>query len=285
MCKKLPDSQYPVKSWTVYYNGRPVRIFYINNIFWCVLMDVCILIGLGNPSRAADRLDDDEKMTLPLSNSHSGRRGGAQKLLLINEPGLYHLLLTSNKPEAKYFQRWITFDVLPSLRRNGGYIMGQDSMDAAELKDASQEVAQNILAERDRRIQDLRLEKEAKAALLREWEPKVRFCDAVLQSLDAVPITVIAKDYGWSAQAMNRYLYDRGVQYPCGGTWVLYQCYAGKGYVHPETILYSTAHCRQYLRWTQKGRAFLYDLLRADSILPLSERTNVPADSEDFWLS
>lgn len=175
--------------------------------------------------------------------------------------------------------------MLPSIRRNGGYIAGQDTMGEDELSYASWEVAQNILAERDQRIQDLRIQNKAQAALLREWEAKARYCDAVLQSTHAVPITVVAKDYGWSAQAMNHYLYEKGVQYPCGGTWVLYQRHAGKGYVHPETILCSTAHCRQYLRWTQKGRAFLYALLRDDGILPLSEQTDVPVDAGNLWLS
>ena len=145
---------------------------------------------------------------LTLSNSHSKQRGGAQKLLLINEPGLYHLLFTSDKPEAEFFRHWITFDVLPSIRRNGGYIAGQDTMGEDELSYASWEVAQNILAERDQRIQDLRIQNKAQAALLREWEAKARYCDAVLQSTHAVPITVIAKDYGWSAQTMNHYLYS-----------------------------------------------------------------------------
>lgn len=287
MClERIPYGQYlEGHEFVFYYGGKPVRVFYINNKPWWTLTDVCNLIDLGNPSRAAVRLDDDEKMTLTLSNSHSRQRGGAQKLLLINEPGLYHLLFTSDKPEAEFFRHWITFDVLPSIRRNGGYIAGQDTMGEDELSYASWEVAQNILAERDQRIQDLRIQNKAQAALLREWEAKARYCDAVLQSTHAVPITVIAKDYGWSAQTMNHYLYEKGVQYPCGGTWVLYQRHAGKGYVHPETILYSTAHCRQYLRWTQKGRAFLYALLRDDGILPLSEQTDVPADAGDFWLS
>lgn len=280
---KVPyNNQHPKRHWTIDCGDKPVRIFYINNMFWLALTDVCSLIDLGNASRVAVRLDDNEKMTLTLSNSHSGRRGGAQKLLLINEPGLYDLLSTSEKPEAKSFRHWIMFDVLPSIRRNGGYIMGQDTMDADELISAALQVTQNILAERDWQIQDLRLENEAKTALLREWQPKVSFCDAVLQSPDALPITVIAKDYGFSAQFLNQYLYARGVQYPCGGTWVLYQRYAGKGYVQPETILYGSAHCKQHLRWTQKGRAFLYEFLKADGILPLSERTDVPADIEDF---
>jgi len=253
-------------------------------MFWWALTDVCSLIDLGNASKVAARLDADGKMTLPLSNSHSGRRGGAQKLLLINEPGLYDLLSTSEKPGAKSFRHWIMFDLLPSIRRNGGYILGQNFMDADELNDASQRVTQSILVERNQQIQNLRIQNKAQAALLREWESKANYCDAVLCSSDSVPITVIAKDYGFSAQFLNQYLYARGVQYPCGGTWVLYQRYAGKGYVQPETILYGSAHCKQHLRWTQKGRAFLYEFLKADGILPLSERTDVPADIEDFWL-
>lgn len=283
--ERIPYGRYSDGGWkTFYYNDRPVRIFYIHNMTWWALTDVCSLIDLGNPSRAAARLDDDEKMTLTLSNSHSGQRGGAQKLLLINEPGLYHLLFTSEKTEAKLFRRWVTAEVLPSIHRNGGYIMRQDTMDADELNDASQQVTQSILTERAQRIQDLRIQNKAQAELLRKLEPKARYCDAVLRSPDAVPITLIAKDYDLSAQALNKYLYDKGVQYPCGGTWALYQRYAGKGYVRPETILYSNAHCKQHTRWTQKGRAFLYKFLKADGILPLSEQMNVPADFEDFWL-
>lgn len=286
MCSNnIPGSQYPVGCGaTFYYGDWPIRIFHINNIPWLALTDVCGPIGLGNPSRVAARLDDDEKMTLTLCNSHSEQRGGAQKLLLINEPGLYHLLFTSGKPGVKPFQHWIMFNVLPSIHRNGGYIMRQDTMDTVELKDAAQQVAQNVLMERDHRIEDLRIQNMAQAALIRKLESKANYCDAVLCSSDAVPITVIAKDYGFSAQFLNKYLYDNGVQYPCGGTWVLYQRYANKGYVHPETILYGTTHCKQYTRWTQKGRAFLHEFLRADGILPLSEQMDVSKDMEDFWL-
>lgn len=285
MLKNIPYGQDLEWDWTVLdYNGWPVRIFIINNIPWWALTDVCNLIGLDNASKTALRLDDNEKMALTLGNSRSGRRGGAQKLLIINEPGLYHLLLTSEKPEAKFFRRWVTAEVLPSIHRNGGYILGQNFMDADELNDASQQVAQNILAERDRQIAELLIQNRAQAMRLRELEPRAQYCDAVLCSSDAIPITLIAKDYGFSAQRLNKYLYEKGVQYPCGGTWVLYQRYAGKGYVHPETILYGTGRCKQYTRWTPKGRAFLYDFLKADGILPLSERMNPSANIDDFWL-
>ena len=154
-------------------------------------------------------------------------------------------------------------------------------MDAVELADAAKQVAQNILSEQDRRIQDLRLENEARAALLREWEPKVRYHNAILQSQGVIPIGVIAKDYGFSAQWLNNYLHERGVQYKRAGTWLLYQPYANKGYTQTRTIWDGTPYCKLLTYWTQKGRAFLYDVLLADGILPLSERMDASGDIED----
>ena len=271
--ERIPYDQYLDGFWTIYYSGSPVRIFYISNVFWFVLTDICILIGLGNASKAAARLDADEQMTLPLRNSHSGRRGGAQKLLLINEPGLYHLLLTSDKPVAKSFRHWIMFEVIPSIHRNDGYIMGQDFMDAAELNDVSQQVTQNILAERDLRIQN-----RAQAMLLREQEPKARYYDAMLLAPKLLTTTAIATEYGITAQRLNKYLQDNGIQYKRNGIWVLCKPYADKGYTYPQTSL---CDCNRYPHWTQKGRAFLHDFLRNDGILPLYERPYVPLDTDD----
>lgn len=266
------------------YNNKLVRTICINDEVWWSLPDVCSVLGLSSPSSVASRLTDREKMTLSLTSSHLHQRGGAQKLLIINLSGLSHLLDTSRKPAAKPFRHWAMATVIPSVCTNGGYIMGQEFMSADELTDAANQVTKNVLAERDRQIQRLCLQTEAQAALLQEWEPKVRYHDAVLQSPDAIPITVIAKDYGLSARALNAYLHDRGIQYKCDGTWVLYQRYAGKGYVHPETTLHDSTHCRQRLRWTQKGRMFLYEFLKSDGILPLSERLNVPEDIGGLWL-
>ena len=96
---------------TVMYDGEP----------WFVAADVCRVLEIVNPSDALSRLDDDERMTLDSTEGHSGQRGGAQKFNCINEPGLYTLVLGSRKPEAKAFKRWITHDVLPSIRKYGIY--------------------------------------------------------------------------------------------------------------------------------------------------------------------
>ena len=277
--ERTPHSQYANEVMTVLdYGGKPVRMYCFDNMFWWALID------LGNSSRAAARLEDYEKMTLTLSKGHSRQRGGAQKLILINEPGLYHLLLTSMKPEAKLFRRWITAEVIPSIRKNGGYIIGQGTMDAGELVDAAKQVAQNVLSTRNTQLRELLIENADQAALLQEYEPKVRYYDAVLRTRGAIPIRLIAKDYGVSAQWLNKYLHERGVQYKCSGTWLLYQPYANLGYTQTRTILDGTPYSKLFTCWTPKGRAFLYEFLKSDGILPLSERMDVSGDIEGFML-
>ena len=112
--------------------------------------------------------------------------------------------------------------------------------------------------------------------------PKASYCDVVLQCGDALPISVIAKDYGWSARKMNRYLHGRGVQYRQGDTWLLYQKYAEQGYTKTKTLAHpapdGTMHISVHTYWTQQGRLFLYDLLRSDGILPRMEEANQNGD-------
>ena len=97
------------------------RIVDINGEPWFVLADVCGALDIRNPSQAATRLDGDEKMTLTLNEGHSGVRGGRRRMSIINESGLYSLILRSDKPEAKRFKKWVTSEVMPSIRKTGGY--------------------------------------------------------------------------------------------------------------------------------------------------------------------
>ncbi|WP_158599928.1 phage antirepressor [Azospirillum cavernae] len=109
-------------SMTVFaFEGLDVRITDRAGDPWFVLADVCRVLEIGNPSDAAKRVDDDEKMTLDNTEGHSGQRGGAQSFTIINESGLYSLILTSRKPAAKRFKKWVTADVLPTIRKTGSY--------------------------------------------------------------------------------------------------------------------------------------------------------------------
>ena len=109
-----------------------------------------------------------------------------------------------------------------------------------------------------------------------EMSPKASYFDIVLQCPDVVPISVIAKDYGWSANRMNRYLADKGVQYKQGNIWLLYQRYADRGYTNTKTFATpaadGTMHNHVHTYWTQAGRLFIYELLRADGIVPCIEQ-------------
>lgn len=109
------------------FEGHAVRTLIRDGEPWFVLADVCRVLEVGNPSDAARRLDDDEKATLDNIEGHSGQRGGAQSFIIINESGLYAIILTSRKPAAKRFRRWVTGEVLPSIRRTGAYFVAQDN--------------------------------------------------------------------------------------------------------------------------------------------------------------
>ena len=117
--------------------NNEIRIINQNGEPWFVAKDVCDILGLTNVTKALYALDDDEKMTLTLSKSHLGQRGGAQKINVISESGLYALILRSDKPNAKVFRKWITSEVLPSIRKSGTYSLQKDApaYQCAELQE------------------------------------------------------------------------------------------------------------------------------------------------------
>lgn len=125
-----------------------------------VAKDVCTALEVKNSRDAIARLDNDEKGVVLIDTP-----GGEQQMQAVNEAGLYVLVLSSRKPEAKAFQRWVTHEVLPALRRSGGYIAGQESMSGAELAKAGYEWLMGQVAEKDRQIAEMR--------------PKAMFADAV----------------------------------------------------------------------------------------------------------
>lgn len=112
--------------------------------------------------------------------------------------------------------------------------------------------------------------------VIEQLQPKASYYDLILQCKDLIATTIIAKDYGMSAIAFNKMLHEMGIQYQQSGTWVLYAKYQGQGYLKPKTHNYADAagiqHSREHSYWTQKGRLFLYDLLKQECILPLMER-------------
>lgn len=252
-----------------------VRTVTVDNEPWFVAVDVCKALDICNPSMALARLDEDEKMTLNSTEAHSGQRGGAQNYNIVNEPGLYTLVLGSRKPEAKAFKRWITHDVIPSIRKHGAYVTSVTIDSIIANPENGIRLLQALKTERDRR-KELELENARQRQQLAEYSPKASYYDVVLQTTDALSASEIAKDYGKSAKWLNNLLHEKGIQFKQGGIWLLYQKYAEQGYTRSKTHTYSgddgKQHSKLHTYWTQKGRLFIYDLLKRDDILPLMEQ-------------
>lgn len=122
----------------------------------------------------------------------------------------------------------------------------------------------------------LELECKMKDQQLGELKPKADYCDLILQSKALVNISQIAKDYGMSGKAMNKLLHDLGVQYKQSNQWLLYSKYQNSGYTHSKTIDITRSNglsdVRMHTEWTQKGRLFLYELLKRNGVIPVIER-------------
>lgn len=245
------------------YQGSEVRTVQKDGQPWWVLKDVCGVLGLSNPSMIADRLDEDERAKFDL-----GRQGDTN---IVNESGLYNVIIRSDKPEAKKFKRWVTHEVLPSIRKHGMYAVD-------EVLDNPDMLISALTSLKEERAKRKALESETaqQKQMLAEYSPKASYYDVVLQTTNALSVSQIAKDYGKSAKWLNKYLRSKGIQYKQGDIWLLYQKYAEQGYTKSKTSIYTDSKGTQLSKlhtyWTQKGRLFIYDLLKQDGILPLVER-------------
>ena len=162
------------------YENNEVRTTVKDGEVWWVLKDVCDVLGLSNSRKVAERLDDDEKgVTL------SDTLGGTQKITIINEAGLYKVILRSDKPEAKKFMHWVTHEVLPSIRKHGAYIT---SAKMEELMNDPDTWVKLI-----RTLQQERREKESLKNQVEKDKTKVIFCDAVSASDSDILVSEMAK--------------------------------------------------------------------------------------------
>ena len=248
-----------------------VRSTMIKDEPWFVGKDVAEILGYKNPQEAIrNHVDSEDKGVSEILTP-----GGKQQVPVINESGLYSLILSSKLPNAKKFKRWVTTEVLPAIRKHG--VFAVDSM--LNDPDALISALQAYKEERQRRL-FLESENAVQKQQLLEMKPKVSYYDVVINSPDLISITEIAKDYGWSAKHMNGYLHSKGIQYKQGDRiWILYQKYAEQGLTSTKTHAYLSGdgdtHTKVHTYWTQKGRLFIYDLLKEDGILPLIEKEDI----------
>ena len=191
--------------------------------------DVAEALGYKNTSKAIQQhVDDEDKSTLPIRESAYETRA-----IVINESGLYSLILSSKLEQAKMFKRWVTSEVLPAIRKTGHY-----DMTSTELK---------LLA------------------------GKAEYCDEVLESVSCLTTTQIAKELSMTVSDLTRLLEHQKVMYKQGGHWLLYADFARKGYAKSRTHswrdLEGELHTRTYLVWTETGRRFIHRLCHDEEIM------------------
>lgn len=151
------------------YGGNEVRTVQRNGEPWFVLKDVSDILGLTDTNKISTRLDQDELTRIKFVSG-----GQSREMLCINESGLYNVILRSDKPEAKPFRKWVTSEVLPSIRKTGGYIAGQENLTPEELMAKALMVAQKTLAEREARIADLTVQNQI-------MQPKASYFDELVE--------------------------------------------------------------------------------------------------------
>lgn len=229
------------------------------------LADVCKVLDLTNPSRVAQKLDEDDKANLEL-----GLRGSAPTF--VTEPGMYTVILRSDSPKAKPMQKWVTSEVLPALRKTGGYMVARAEETPEQIMARALIVAQDTLkrTEERARIAEAESERLTRANELSQQTiqtqaPKVKAFEEMISSEGLHTINKIASDFGLSAIKMNRLLCEKRIQYKEGGTYLLYAKYREKGIASLRACPYLDEHgnrqTRMHLYWTDRGRVFIHELM------------------------
>lgn len=233
------------------FEQNDVRTILVNDEPYFVGKDVANILGYRNGSRDINRHVDEEDR----QNYQNGTFESPRGLTIINESGLYSLILSSKLPNARKFKRWVTSEVLPTIRKTGSYTNVPQSFAqalrlAADLEEKNQLLEQQIA----------------------EYEPKISYLDMILSSTDTVATSQIAADYGMSAIALNKLLNELGVQHKVSGQWILYRKHMNQGYTksHTSEIPKADGGVKVVMntKWTQKGRVFIYNLLTAEGYYP-----------------
>lgn len=228
---------------------------------WFVGKDVAEILEYSNPRDAMSRhVDSEDKNTVV---NPDGNRGNPN-MTIINESGLYSLILSSKMPKAKQFKHWVTSEVLPSIRKTGVYAAPEVNSDMMF------QIAQ-AMKEKESRISSLNAKVEFLDQTIADMKPKISYLDTILQSTGTMATTQIAADYNLSARKLNKILHEAGIQYNCNGQWILYRKYTGQGYTKSYTVDIvrsdGSPDTKLTTRWTQKVRLLIHDTLSDKGII------------------
>ena len=221
--------------------------------------DVAKALGYKNPSNALQvHVDSEDKTSYLIQVSGSNYKANT---VFVNESGLYSLVLSSKLPQAKVFKHWVTSEVLPQIRKTGGYIPTRDG-EGRQLSDM--EIMAMAL-----QIQQKTIELQHKQ--IDEMTPKAEYCDEVLESVSCFTTTQIAKELDMTVHDLTRLLTERKVMYKQSGQYMLYADYARKGYARNRNHSHydgdGELHTHTYLVWTERGRRMIHRLCHTEEIM------------------
>lgn len=251
----------------------------VDNPLFC-LADVCKAVGLTT-NGVSRRLQDDVISNHPICDS----LGRTQQAIFVNEDGLYDVILDSRKPEARSFRKWITSDVLPSIRKTGGYIATTQEDTPELIMARALQVAQATI---DRHKKQLELANERIALQgeqLKSQAPKVDYYDQVLQSEGTMTTRQLAMSIGMTANTLNKKLCNAGIQFRQSGMYILRSPYSSYNLTGVRSYPYTTSDGRtltkQYLVWNERGKQFV-TMLRNNNFDAKKTRREI---SPDFWMT
>ena len=224
--------------------------------------DVAKALGYTNPSKALnDHCRGDLTKRYPIVDA----LGRTQEAIFIPESDLYRLVFSSKLPTAEKFTDWVTKEVLPSIRKTGGYALPKDYPAALRALADAEEAKLRLLAENQQQAQ-----------VIADFEPIRQYVDTILESKGTMATSQIAADYGLTAQKLNKILHDGGIQRNVNGQWLLYAKHMGRGYTKSKTIQIIRADGRpdtiMQTQWTQKGRLMIHEILTARGIEAVMDR-------------
>lgn len=226
-----------------------IRTLTIDGEPWFVAADVCKALELGNPSMTVERLDADEK-----GISSIDTLGGKQRMAIINEPGLYSVILRSRKPEAKAFKRWITHEVIPAIRKHGGYMTKSLLEQVLENPALIYEFARRMLAEQQK---NERLKQELDRA-----KPKADYYDAFIHPESCTNIRATAKELKVPEKMFTAFLIRKRYLYRApSGSLMPYAKAADDGLFFVKDYIAVNGHQGVYTLVTPKGKALFLSML------------------------
>lgn len=250
------------------FRENQLNVIQLNQEPWFIAKEVCDVLNHSNSRMAIASLDDDEKGVHKVYTL-----GGNQEVTIINESGLYSLILRSKKPEAKQFKKWVTSEVLPSIRKNGAYLTASKAEEILANPDLIIGLANQVKESRvkinqlTQEIDDRNYVIEVQQEQLKIQAPAVEYYHKVLAASDTVNTNIIAKELGMSAVTLNKLLFkEYGIIYKQGNTWLPRAKYQHMGFHRLKTHTYQGSdgemHVTTQLVWTQKGRHFIHELIR-----------------------